>query len=423
MSAHEYQKLVGSEQVIIVGAGPGGAVLSYLLAKAGVRVTLIERHQDFSREFRGEILMPGGLEPLDQIGLWEDLEKVSHVKLDGINIYVDQKRAWSLEFTDSAYSRYRPRWISQPHFLEMLVEKSALYSNFRLLRGTRVRDLIWDNNRVTGVITDDKDSANRLFGDLIIGTDGRSSIVRARSGISYKSDAMPMDIVWVKIPRGELRLNKALRAYIGGGRLLICAPTYDDHIQLGFVIKKGSFRELRNMGISHLMDLIAEHADPIMESHLHLIRETAPKPFLLSTVSDRVDRWSLPGLLLLGDAAHTISPVGGQGLNLAIRDSIVAANHLIPALLSGANATLLDEASLSIEKERIKEIVTIQKLQARPPKILLRNTWWTKILFGIISAFGKGRTIALPSDGIFGKMAWGVSEVKWLGFDSKEQKP
>ena len=151
-----YKKLPESKHVIVVGAGPGGTVLSYLLAKAGVRVTLIERHQDFSREFRGEVLMPGGLEPLDQIGLWEDLEKVSHVKVDAINIYVDQKHAWSFEVTASAYSRYRPRWISQPHFLEMLVEKSALYSNFTILRGTRVRDLIWDNNRVAGVITDGK---------------------------------------------------------------------------------------------------------------------------------------------------------------------------------------------------------------------------------------------------------------------------
>ncbi len=412
--------MVENEQVIIVGAGPCGAVLSYLLVKAGVRVTLIERHQDFSREFRGEVLMPGGLEPLDQIGLWEDLEKVSHVKLDRAKVYINQKHAYSFEFTDSAYSKYRPRWISQPHFLEMLVEKSALYSNFRLLRGTRVRDLTWDNNRVTGVTTDDKDSANRLFGDLIIGTDGRSSIVRARSGISCKNDAMPMDIVWVKIPKGELRLNNELRMYAGGGRLLVCAPTYDDHIQLGLVIKKGSFRELRNMGVSHLMDLMADYADLVMGSHLHLVRETAPKPFLLSTVSDRVDRWSLPGLLLLGDAAHTASPVGAQGLNLAIRDSIVAANHLLPALLSGADTTQLDEASLNIEKERITEIQTIQKLQARPPKILLRNTWWTKILFGVISTFGRGRAIAPP--GIIGELIWGVSEVKWPGFDGKVQK-
>ena len=183
-------------------------MLSYLLAKAGIRTTLIERHHDFSREFRGEVLMPGGLEPLDQIGLWEDLEKVSHVKLDRINIYINQKHAVSLEMSDNTYSRYKPRWISQPDFLEMLVEKSSKYPNFTFLRGRRVRDLARKSNRVAGVITDNTNSASKIFSDLVVGTDGRSSIVRARSGIGFKSDPMPMDIVWVKIPRGEISIAK-----------------------------------------------------------------------------------------------------------------------------------------------------------------------------------------------------------------------
>ena len=403
------------KHVVIVGAGPGGTVLSYLLAKAGIRTTLIERHHDFSREFRGEVLMPGGLEPLDQIGLWEDLEKVPHVKLDYIKIFINQKHAVSLELTNNAYSRYKPRWISQPDFLEMLVEKSAQYPNFTFLRGRRVRDLVRKNNRVAGVLTDNTNSANKILSDLVVGTDGRSSIVRARSGIGFKSDPMPMDIVWVKIPRGDVRICKALRAYAGGGRLLICAPTYDGNIQLGLVIKKGSFRELRNMGIPHLIDLMAEQVDSAMANHLIQIREKDLKPFLLSTVSDRVERWSLPGLLLLGDAAHTSSPVGAQGLNLAIRDSIVAANHLIPAFLDEVRSDDLDQVTFNIESERITEIQTIQKIQARPPKILLRDTWWTKMLFRIITALGRGRSIIAPSDGVFGKIAWGVSEVKWSG--------
>ena len=363
--------------------------------------------------------MPGGLETLDQIGLWKDMEKVPHVKLERINIYINQKCAVSLEMRDNTYSRYKPRWISQPDFLEMLVEKSAQYPNFAFLRGRRVRDLVRKNNRVAGVLTDNTNSANKIFSDLVVGTDGRSSIVRARSGIRFKSDPMPMDIVWVKIPRGDVRIGKALHAYAGGGRLLICAPTYDGNIQLGLVIKKGSFRELRNMGIPNLIDLMAEQVDSAMANHLNQVKEKDLKPFLLSTVSDRVERWSLPGLLLLGDAAHTSSPVGAQGLNLAIRDSVVAANHLIPAFLDEVDSGDLDQVTFNIENERITEIQTIQKIQARPPKILLRDTWWTKVLFRIILALGRGRSIIAPIDGVFGKIAWGVSEVKWSGVNKE----
>lgn len=401
------------EGVIVVGAGPTGALLSYLLAKEGIQTTLIERHQDFSREFRGEVLMPGGCLNLEQIGLGPDLENVPHVCIPEINVYINRKPAISIAMKGNGYDKYPPKWISQPHFLEMLVSKSAEYENFRLLRGVKVRGLINKDGHIIGVTADSEIKRNRIFGKLVIGADGRSSITRARSGIVAKQDPMPMDIVWIKIPQLEKADDVTLNAYIGGGHLVFCAGTYDGQIQIGFVVKKGTYKDLRDLGVAKLLALISKFVHPEMARHILNVSAEEIKPFLLSTVSDRVDSWHLPGLLLLGDAAHTASPVGAQGINLGIRDAIVAANHLIPILSKPSNLNDIDAILETIEKERLSEIKSIQRIQSFPPKLLLKNTWYSKLILSLISTFSRDMTILAPINGPFAKFAWGVSEVFW----------
>jgi len=401
------------EGVIVVGAGPTGALLSYLLAKEGIQTTLIERHQDFSREFRGEVLMPGGCLNLEQIGLGPDLENVPHVCIPEFNLYINRKPAISIAMKGNGYDKYPPKWISQPHFLEMLVSKSAEYENFRLLRGVKVRDLINKDGHIIGVTADSEIKRNRIFGKLVIGADGRSSITRARSGIVAKQDPMPMDIVWIKIPQLEKADDVTLNAYVGGGHLVFCAGTYDGQIQIGFVVKKGTYKDLRDLGVAKLLALISKFVHPEMARHILNVSAEEIKPFLLSTVSDRVDSWHLPGLLLLGDAAHTASPVGAQGINLGIRDAIVAANHLIPILSKPSNLNDIDAILETIEKERLSEIKSIQRIQSFPPKLLLKNTWYSKLILSLISTFSRDMTILAPINGPFAKFAWGVSEVFW----------
>lgn len=401
------------EGVIVVGAGPTGALLSYLLAKEGIQTTLIERHQDFSREFRGEVLMPGGCLNLEQIGLGPDLENVPHVCIPEFNLYINRKPAISIAMKGNGYDKYPPKWISQPHFLEMLVSKSAEYENFRLLRGVKVRDLINKDGHIIGVTADSEIKRNRIFGKLVIGADGRSSITRARSGIVAKQDPMSMDIVWIKIPQLEKADDVTLNAYVGGGHLVFCAGTYDGQIQIGFVIKKGTYKDLRDLGVAKLLALISKFVHPEMARHILNVSAEEIKPFLLSTVSDRVDSWHLPGLLLLGDAAHTASPVGAQGINLGIRDAIVAANHLIPILSKPSNLNDIDAILETIEKERLSEIKSIQRIQSFPPKLLLKNTWYSKLILSLISTFSRDMTILAPINGPFAKFAWGVSEVFW----------
>ena len=402
----------GKLDVLIVGAGPAGTVLSYLLSRKGIPVTLIERHHDFDREFRGEILMPSGIEPFTQMGLEKQLNAVPHVNLDGVEFYANQKHLTTFAFNKELFGKYNPRWVSQPDLLEMLVGECSQFRNFKFIRGTRVRELIHENNRVLGVIFDGDKRQEQLFANIVIGTDGRKSRVRSSLGSSFRTNSIPMDIVWLKVP--NIEPSSKLSIYVGGGKLLISAPTHDDNLQLGFVIKKGSFKDIRKQGPLSLIEVIAQHADPILGNHLREHSVQIKKPFLFRTVADYVDNWATQGALLLGDAAHTMSPVAAQGLNLAIRDSIVAANHLIPALAKASHQNKLDEITKKIQAERSTEIETIQKLQSLPPKILFNNTILTRLLFRIVPILIKGQLKEIKTikkGNIFDRFAWGVSDV------------
>jgi 2-polyprenyl-6-methoxyphenol hydroxylase-like FAD-dependent oxidoreductase len=397
-------------RVLVVGAGPGGATLAYLLARRGIDVVLFERQRDFAREFRGEVLFPSGLEPFRQMGLWNELNAVPHVELGAVELYVNGAKLVRAAFDAVTFGELAPRWTSQPALLEMLIEQTQRFPNFRFERGTAVRGLIMDNGRVVGV-TLSHGSEER--GDLVVGADGRTSIVRRRSEVEVREDATPMDIVWCKLPLPDyLRSDPHIRGYVGNGHLLISAPVYDGRLQMAWIIAKGSYGELRERGMPACLDEMAAHVSPDLAAHLRRHREDAVQPFLLSTVSDRVRRWSRPGMLLIGDAAHTMSPVGAQGLNIAIRDAIVGANHLIPTFEADGSPPAVDAACRRIERERLREVAQIQRLQALPPRIILRDSWWSRLALSAAARL-LGSDIARARGGVaFRRFAFGVTEVE-----------
>ena len=395
--------------VVIVGAGPGGAVLAYLLARRGVGVTLVERQTDFEREFRGEVLMPSALEAFSQIGLGDAFARVPQVQLDTMELYLFGKRLLRADFP-GGFDGVQPSWVSQPALLEMLVEKAGEFPSFRLERGATVRELLSEADRVVGVRADTREGRREFRGDLVVGADGRASIVRRRSSVTVKQDRVPLDIVWCKVPLPSfVRSDPHLRAYLGHGHLLLCAPTPDDRLQLGWVIRKGKFGELRKRGLPEWMDELAGHVSPDLGDHLRRHREETSRPFLLDVVSDRVEPWSTPGMLLIGDAAHTMSPVFAQGLNIAIRDAVVAANELVPVLTSGAGPDALDGAGRRIEEERLPEVVEIKRLQAIPPRFVLSNSWWSAIALRVLPGFLFRRG---PPGRIVRSITSGVTDVK-----------
>lgn len=400
--------------MIVVGAGPAGALLAYLLARRGTAVTLFERSRDFAREFRGEVLMPGGLEPLEQAGLWAEVEALPQVALRAVEVYVNGVRRVRQELPDEVFGRHRPRWMSQPALLEMLVAQAARFPGFRLLRGATVRALVESDGRVRGVRALGPEGVEMELGaELVVGTDGRSSTVRRRAGFAERADAVPMDVVWFKLPRPAfLTEDEHFRFYAGGGHLLLAAPIYGGEMQIGWLIAKGAYGDLRQRGLPEWIDQMAAHVSPDLAEHLRRHRGDATHSFLLSTVSDRVLSWTRPGVLLLGDAAHTMSPVGAQGINLAIRDALEAANELVPALASDAASDNLDAACRAVEAARSPEVREIQRLQSFPPRVLLSSAWWARLALRILPPILASDVARARQGALFRRFAFGVSDVR-----------
>jgi 2-polyprenyl-6-methoxyphenol hydroxylase-like FAD-dependent oxidoreductase len=361
-----------SAPVVIVGAGPAGAGLALLLASRGALVTLIERQHDFEREFRGEAMMPSGLEALEAMGV--DVEKagIPHARPTELELYVEHRRVLHLDASAALFGGRAPLMVSQPALLEHLVALAGRCESFRFLRGAAVRDLLHEGGRVSGVRVETPEGERSLRARLVIGADGRASIVRRRGGFDARARGTPMDVVWTRVPWPAMWSDgQPARGYLADGHLLIAFPAPGGGLQLAWIIAKGSYGELRSRGVEDWVRELARHASADLAPHLRASADRLTRPFLLSAATDRVLGWARPGALVIGDAAHTMSPVGGQGVNVALRDAIVAANRLVPPLRAGADAAALDAAAAEVERERGPEIDRIQALAAQPPRLVL----------------------------------------------------
>jgi 2-polyprenyl-6-methoxyphenol hydroxylase-like FAD-dependent oxidoreductase len=370
---------------IVVGAGPAGASLAYLLADRGVEVTLLERQRDFAREFRGEVLLPSGSEALEQLGLGELLAALPQTRPDAVEVYLNRRRVLRAELSPAFFGGRLPLALSQPALLEAIVAEGEKRAHFRFLRASTVRDLLHEGGRVVGVRARGEGGEVELRGDLVVGADGRASLVRRRGGFEARAQDLPMDIVWCKLPPFEP--IRGARLHVGRGHLLIAYRAPDERLQVAWAILKGTFGDLRRQGIEQWVEQMAEHVPADLAAHLRASRGELHHPFLLDCQADRVLRWSAPGVLLLGDAAHVMSPVGGQGLNIALRDVIAAANELVPALAGGAAPAALDAACARVEAARLPEVEEIQRRQALPPRVLLQQAWWGEPARRLLAAF------------------------------------
>ena len=206
---------------------------------------------------------------------------------------------------------------------------------------------------------------------FLVGCDGRNSIVRKRLNPNVRIISTPLDVVWFKLPYPDSWHDARFRFEIGNGHLLIAGRAPDGLLQVAWLILKGTYGELRARGIDEWIDAMSNHADPELAAHLIRNRHRFSRPFLLDVVTDRVLGWSTSTTLLIGDAAHTMSPVGAQGLNLALRDAIVAANVLVPAFRGNGD---LERAARRVEALRGPEIDRIQRLAALPPRLVMGRT-------------------------------------------------
>jgi 2-polyprenyl-6-methoxyphenol hydroxylase-like FAD-dependent oxidoreductase len=349
--------------VAIVGAGPAGAALGYLLARRGIDVRVLERQTDFDREFRGEGLMPSGIDAIRQMGLGDAFDALPQVPVRRLRLFQERRQIFELDLEVIASG---PRFVSQPALLEMFAKEASSFGSYRLDRGFTVRDLVREADRVVGVRGDHQGSSVEVRADLVIGADGRASVVRKRSSLDRMQNEPAFDVVWFQVPLPDF-WDDHVRFFLDRGHFAIAFPSPHGGLQFGWIIQKGSFGELRKRSIEAWVEALRSHVPEDLADHLGSCRDDLRRPFLLDVQCDHLSEWSEPGVFLFGDAAHPMSPVGGQGINIALRDSLVAANHLVPALTQGEG---IEQACRAICDERLPEIRSIQDLQQRAPRVL-----------------------------------------------------
>ncbi len=363
-------------RVVIVGAGPAGLALAYLLARRGVEVTVLEAHHDFARAFRGEGLQQSGIDAFRQMGLGEQFDSIPHTEVRTLEIYSGGRLV--VRADPAGLGRGGARLVSQPALLGMLAEEAGRYPSFRLERGVTVRDLLRQNGRVAGVRASAANGSREYLADLVVGADGRHSAARKHSGLPEISTPQTYDILWLKVPFPSAFPDRETAQFeIAANRAALAFPTADGQLQVGFVIPKGQFRSLRDQDPDAWTEELIGRLPTCLADHLRLHRDIVAGATLLNVVCGRLTEWTAPGLLLIGDAAHPMSPVGGQGVNIAIRDALVAANHLCPVLSVGSDPAAIDQATRRVQDERWPEIVAVQELQQEQARMFFSPSRWS----------------------------------------------
>ena len=320
-----------SVRCCIAGGGPAGMMLGYLLARAGVKVLVLEKHGDFLRDFRGDTIHPSTLEVMHELGLLDEFLKLPHQKVYELNAQVGEMRLTIADFrhlpTRCGFVAFMPQW----DFLNFLAEKAARYPNFNLTMQAEVTGLIEESGRVVGVRAKTANGEIEVRADLVVGADGRSSIVREKAGLKVKEFGAPMDVLWFRLRR-TAKDPAATMGRFDSGRIFI-ALNRGDYWQCGYVIAKGQFEEMRRQPFETFRAAIVKLVPYIGDSVQELRGWDDVK--LLTVRVDRLLEWFRSGLLCIGDSAHAMSPVGGVGINLAIQDAVAAANVLFEPLRDG----------------------------------------------------------------------------------------
>ena len=379
-------------RLVIVGAGPCGTCLAVALARSGQPVTLVEAASEpvaeSMRRFRGEALMPSGLEALERLGLWPLPAQVPQRALGGWQIAVEGHQLVKVDEPLGGPRAAPCTLVNQPALLAALLEPPQRPPALRVAMGSAAADLLRDSNsRVCGVVLAD---GRELPADLVVGCDGRASLLRRRAGLALMGEQRPVDVLWFRFPQAAGPLpDPGFITVAGPAGLASLFSNARGQVQLGWAIAPDA--PTPSLGRSQWTERLAAQAPPHLAGWLQRNAAQLEGPQRFSVQVGMAERWWQPGLLLLGDAAHPMSPVRAQGLNMALRDAAVASAVLSSRATAAASATAIDALLAVIEANRRPEVERLQQLQAEE---LARGTalqarpWLRQLLAGLAPLVG-----------------------------------
>lgn len=342
-------------QCCIAGGGPAGVMLGYLLARQGVQVVVLEKHADFFRDFRGDTVHPSTLQAMSEMNLLESYLEKPFQKTDRLSVVIDEKEIPIADFRHlpvvAPYIAMMPQW----EFLNHLAEQGRALPGFTLLMSTRAERVAETNGRVTALEAEGPDGPLTIEADLVVGADGRDSVLRDQSSLPIKDIGAPVDVYWFRLPRQSGGTESLGRINSDGMLVMI---NRGDYWQCALPFPKGADAHIRAEGLQAFRDRIARLAPILADAVDELSSWDDVK--LLTVQVNRLETWWKPGLLFIGDAAHAMSPVGGVGVNLAVQDAIAAARILGAALREGR---LSDQDLAAVQKRREWPARTTQAAQ------------------------------------------------------------
>ena len=349
----------------IVGGGPAGVMLGYLLARAGITVTVLEKHQDFFRDFRGDTVHPSTLEILRELGLLEDFLKVPHQQLTSVGGMVGGFAFQAADFshlpTHCKFVALMPQW----DFLDFLSNRAKKFPTFRLLMQHEAIDVLRNGDSIVGVEVHTPDGPLEIRASLVVGCDGRHSTIRQAAKLEVLEFGVPIDVLWFRLSR-KRQDPEQLLGNINYGKALVLINR-GDYFQCGLIIPKGSFERIQRSGLDAFHSELIKIA-PYLEDRVQEL-ENWDQVKLLTVRINRLKRWHLPGLLCIGDAAHAMSPAGGVGINLAIQDAVATGNILGKPLRAGRVA---EEVLARVQERREFPTRVTQYMQLNAHKAFAR---------------------------------------------------
>jgi 2-polyprenyl-6-methoxyphenol hydroxylase-like FAD-dependent oxidoreductase len=341
----------------IVGGGPAGIMAGYLLARSGVRVTVLEKHRDFFRDFRGDTVHPSTLQLFHELGLLRDFLRIPHQEMPTVSARIGEYSFTAADFrhlpTQCKFIALMPQW----DLLSFLAERGKQFPGFDLRMEHEATGVLTTNGKVIGVEARTPSGPAQITTDLVIGCDGRHSITRQAAHMQVIELGVPIDVLWFRISRKPADPEAAL-GNINYGKALVLINR-SDYFQSGLIIPKGSFDQLRENGLPAFQQDIARIA-PFLSDRVAELKDW-DQIKLLTVQINRLTRWHQPGLLLIGDAAHAMSPAGGVGINLAVQDAVAAANLLAQPLREG---TVTEDLLAQIQRRREFPVRVTQRMQA-----------------------------------------------------------